>query len=653
MPPGRRQGAAFVEIVADTDGFEKGLDRSLTKAVKEASKSKNFAPLVTAAGDAGGDAGKEFADKFRRDSAGRLRDSKGRYVTEGRKIGDSLGAGLNDALAGRGFFGRFAIRLAHFFERIGGDSSRKFFKSLGGEFTGGGFLGFFLAPVKIAFKSLGKVAGAFFTEGFSAFAESARGGANIFLSVGRGIAGSFASLAETGPAALAALAVALGAIVVTAPAAIALIFALGGALFSLLGVLNGIPAALSILLAIVAPLVLAFQGFGDVISAIGDRDVKKFNEAIKKLSPSARGVALELRAMAGPLEQLQRSVQESFFSRLGGSLTKLGKALGPTVSGGLQNIAFALGGLVNQLVAFASRPETANILANLLASVARIVTSAGPGIVKFFGAIGRAVDATLPLVEKVFSGFGSGLESFAKFIDEQVSSGAFESFLQSGLSTLGELSSLVGEVLGLFKDMFGPTAESGRSFLSSVTDGIKELREFFQSDDGHQFLADLSSVATGLGKILKNEVFPILRVIIALFAQILGQAKAVYNAIQRILGINSDKPSQQSKGLGTAIADAVLNNLPKFARGGVTSGPSLAGEGGEPEAVIPLGDPVRARQVAQEAGLDRLLGGGGTTIVYVSIDGQQLQGRIDRTVRANNSVMSRQLSNGPRSLAVA
>jgi hypothetical protein len=37
----------------------------------------------------------------------------------------------------------------------------------------------------------------------------------------------------------------------------------------------------------------------------------------------------------------------------------------------------------------------------------------------------------------------------------------------------------------------------------------------------------------------------------------------------------------------------------------------------------------------------------------VTIDGQQLQGRIDRTVRANNAGLARQLSNGPRGLAVA
>lgn len=617
MPP-RRQGAAFVEIVADTDDFEKGLDRSLKKAVVEASKSKNFQPLTKAAGKAGGESGTEFAKKF----------------------GDGVDKG--------GFFRRLRTR----FRDTGRDAGRDMFKSLGETFFKSGFLGFFLAPIKVAFTTIGKAAGSFFSEGFAAFTESARGGAGILTNIGRGITGSFASLAETGPAALAALAVALGAFVVTAPAAIALIFALGGALFSLLGVLNALPATIGILLAIVAPLVLAFQGFGDVISAIGDKDVKKFNEALKKLSPSARGVALELRAMAGPLEQLQRSVQEAFFSRLGGSLTKLGKALGPTVSGGLQNISFALGGLVNQVVAFASRPETADILANLLASVARIVASSGPGIVKFFGAIGRAVDASLPLVEKVFSGFGTGLERFAKFIDEQVSSGAFASFLESGLLTLGELSSLVGEVLGLFKDMFGPTAESGRTFLSSVTDGIKQLREFFQSEDGHQFLADLSSIAKGLGNILKFEVFPILKIIIGLFAQILGQARFVYDVIQRILGIESEA-SQKSKSLGGSVAAAVLKNLPKFARGGITSGPSLAGEGGEPEAVIPLGDPVRARQVAQEAGLDRLIGGGGDTFVYVTIDGQQLQGRIDRTVRGNNSAVSRGLANGPRGLAVA
>ena len=55
----------------------------------------------------------------------------------------------------------------------------------------------------------------------------------------------------------------------------------------------------------------------------------------------------------------------------------------------------------------------------------------------------------------------------------------------------------------------------------------------------------------------------------------------------------------------------------------------------------------------QNPGMSPILGaliGGGTTIVWVTIDGQQLQGRIDRTVRAGNNAVGRQLSNGPRGL---
>lgn len=587
MPP-RRQGAAFVEIIADTDGFEKKLQKSLDDSVKEASKSKNFRPLVDALGNVGDDAGDKFGDRFEKRSK--------------RRVG------------------------------------------------GGGFANVLRAPFKAAFSALSEVAGKAFVAGFEAFTKSADLGGGLLVNAGKGISGAFASLASSGPAGLAILAggilIALGSFIAIAPLAVSAIFAIGGALFSLLGLLNALPATAAIALAAIVPLVLAFGGFGEALTAIGQGDLKKIDEALKKLSPSARGVAREFQKLQPFFKGLQQDVQESFFSRLTGSLTALQKALGPAVSGGLQNVAFALGSFVDQLLKLAARPETANLLSKLFATTSKIIADAGPGVLKFLSAIGKAIEGALPSLEKLGTKLGDAFAEFGDFIIDKVNDGSFQEFLDSAFVTLEKIGVIVLEVLGLFKDMFATTDESGQTFLDDVAEAVRKLREFFQSPEGKQFLENMITLAEDFGDIM-----------IFVTAQVAGLLHTLAAGIELIrkLSVAIDVLSGKTgklNGIGQGLSGKAASLLPKFAQGGITSGPSIAGEAG-PEAVLPLNNPVRAAQVAEQAGLAGLIGGAGNTVLYVTIDGQQLQGRIDRTVRAGNAGLARQLSNGPRGLAVA
>lgn len=581
MPP-RRQGAAFVEIIADTDQFEKKLSKSLDDSVKEASKSKNFTPLVDALGDAGSKSGQEFVRRFRRDVNGKLRDEKGRFVNDTSR---SLG----------GAFVGVGTKVAGFF-------AEGFFSGLG-------------QLVKNAGPLIGDLLGQIFD----------------FKKIGPGIGG---------------LLIGAGIFIATVPLLVSGLFAIGGALFSLLGLLNAVPAAFAIATAAIIPLVLAFGGFGEALTAIGQGDLEKTNEALKKLSPSARSVAREFQKLQPFFKTLQQNVQEAFFSRLTGSLTALQKALGPTVSGGLQNVAFALGGFVDQLLRFAAKPETARILSGVFETTARIISQAGPSIVRFLEAIGGAIEAALPSVEGFFTKLGGGLDSFSKFIDEKVADGSFQEFLDSAFLTLEKIGVILLEVLGLFKDMFATTDESGQTFLDDVAEAVRKLREFFQAPEGKEFIENMIILAEDFGDILIF-VTGIAAGLIRTFAGAISIIKGVADALDALFA-----KTNKFGNIGSAVSRAARAALPKFANGGITSGPSIAGEAG-PEAVIPLNNPVRAAQVAEQAGLAGLIGGAANTVLYVTIDGQQLQGRIDRTVRAGNAGLARQLSNGPRGLAVA
>lgn len=86
----------------------------------------------------------------------------------------------------------------------------------------------------------------------------------------------------------------------------------------------------------------------------------------------------------------------------------------------------------------------------------------------------------------------------------------------------------------------------------------------------------------------------------------------------------------------TQVADVVAGHR-------ATGGPVMAGK---PYKVGERGVEIWVPPNSGNIIPNHQLGGGGDTVVYVSIDGQQLQGRIDRTVRENNRGLKRAASAG-------
>lgn len=576
-------GEAFAEVVAETDGFEDDLQHALERAVEEASKSKNFRPIVEAAGQAGEDASEEFSRRFTLDARGRLHDERGRFV--------SLFSGTFGQIAftvGRGFFDNF----------------------------------------------------------LAGFASAAKGAPIVsgLLSGGSQLLSVFGALGLPGLlGGLAALLPILGVLVVVVPLLVSAIFALGGALVSLVGVLGILPGLITGLLVTIAPLVIAFQGLGDAVGALVSGDLDKFNEQLKKLTPSARFVVRELQALLPFFTQLRKDVQESFFSQLRGSLTALFTAIGPALSGGLQNVAFALGGLFDLLAKFAAQPATVDFLARLFQAVATGIDANGPVIIRFLEAMVAIADASLPIITLFLGELGAGLDRFSKFLKDSAANGSFQTGLQSGLDTLKSIAGVVGELFGLLKDMFLETDESGRQFLDDVGEAISRLRDFFQSSEGKEFIQNMIVLAEDFGDILIF-ISEVLADIIGLFAKMIELFDDIGEGFEKVGRFRKMFP-----GVGSGPAGVIASLfLPKFARGGITSGLSLAGEKGA-EAILPLDDPIRARQVAADPRVAEIIGGG-DTIIYAVLDGELFEMRIVRTVKGQNSKTARDLSQRPRGI---
>lgn len=517
--------------------------------------------------------------------------------------GDAAGDRFNSTLEAQ-------LRRGSFFTRVGG-----FFRT--------------------GFTKIGSLAGAFFSESFAASLKSLP----ISGSLAQGLVGGLASIASAGPVGLAGMLITVGLLVPLVPLLTSAVFALGGALFSLGGIAGGIPAILAGLLATVAPLIIAFQGFGEAVSAVASGDLEKLDEALKKLTPSARGVIRELQRAMPFFSQLRKDVQETFFSRFQGGLTRLVSSLGPAASGGLQNAAFALGNVFDMLLKFASSPEVVAFASNLFQTITEGISAGGPTLINFLGALIAIANAALPVIQEFFGRMGGGLDKFSAFLKDSAASGKFAAFLDSGLRTLESIGALILEVIGLFADMFATTDESGRNFLDDVGEAVRQLREFFGSPEGKEFLENMITLAEDFGTILIF-IVGVFADLIRQFALAIELADKLGNALERVF---------QQKGIAGDIMRILGGPLaiPFMAEGGITDGPVIAGEAGK-EAILPLDDPVRARQVASDPMVQNIIGGAGEMVVYALFDGEPFQARIVRTVDSKIDAQARRLSQKPR-----
>lgn len=289
------------------------------------------------------------------------------------------------------------------------------------------------------------------------------------------------------------------------------IIALSAALSQLIGLVGLVPAGLTVMLAAIIPVVVAFQNFGDAISAIASGDVEKINEALAKLAPNARAVALEIGKMLPALKTLQLTTQQAFFQPLVGGVTQLSKTLLPALEIGFTRVAFAMGTLVRQVLDFFSLPEQSKFIDNLFKSTAHLISTFGPNLVKFIAGFLEVANAALPTLVKLGDAFGVAFGKFGDFMAESAQNGSLQTFIDEALKTVKELFDLLKSVGGLLGTLFAGTEDAGHGFIVSLTAMITRLDEFLKTAEGQDVIDALvfavKALAAALAFSLETAIF--------------------------------------------------------------------------------------------------------------------------------------------------
>jgi hypothetical protein len=263
------------------------------------------------------------------------------------------------------------------------------------------------------------------------------------------------------------------------------------------GVLGLIPAAGFAGGTALAALALGTRGFGEAMKNLDDPE--KFNEALAKLSPTARDTARAIRELAPAWREMQQGVQNFLFmevaDRLEGLSNRYLPMLGRTFNDVAGNINEALHGVIDLLMETGRQADLKLILDQSAQAVENLSRLFVPlvAIIIDLGVVGAPIFTDL--TAKV-----AGLaERFAAFISNARQTGQLREWILTGLQAVKDLwvimDLLIGTVINLVAALGGPDTLLG--VLTLVAEALNKTSAFIRDNT-----AWLGPLAAAIGAVM-------------------------------------------------------------------------------------------------------------------------------------------------------
>lgn len=412
-------GEAFIEVHADTKPFDRELDRDLERASQRAEKGLDRT-------------GQQFGDK--------VSDSMARRIGQrGRDFGRAVENATRNVVV--------RVRSTIRFDRIGA-SIRQFFRRDVGDGIS--------EEIGVALDRASRRGGP-----LSKLSE----GIADAIGAGFNVSGRSPLIAVLLPA-LAALVGVILAALQAANALVAVLFIIPG-LLSSIGIQAGV-------------LMIAFNGIGEAVQkAFAAKNAKELRLALQDLTPSARSFVKSLLPLRKLFEDIQRTVQERFFNRLGGVIASIQKALGPSLVQGFGDVAAAFGGFMRSFGELLGSPTFVKFFNSLIPATVRWVDKLGDSLFAKRGFVTSLLDmmtTLMPFMEKFGDIFLRNLDRFSGLIFQLGTNPGTNQWLDDMAATLQLVFDLlfkVGEFLFVFLNRLN--AAGGQNIITVLMEALDQL----------------------------------------------------------------------------------------------------------------------------------------------------------------------------------
>ncbi|GLY51294.1 hypothetical protein [Lentzea sp. NBRC 102530] len=349
--------------------------------------------------------------------------------------------------------------------------------------------------------------------------------------VGQGFTRSTASItrhsAAVGTSTLryAALAAAAGQMVTV-------LSGLGGAAVAASGSLLLLPAAGLAAAAALAVLRLGTSGMSEAFAAA---DPAAFAEAIAKMPPEMQATARAAREIQTEFGQLRLDVQGRLFAGLGREVSALGALHLPAVRTGLGEMADALNSSARGFASWGREARTVSDVGLILDNSARSMSALSGGVAPVLSGLRDIAAVGSDFLPALSEGLAEGATSFGAFIANARQTGELAGWISGGLSALGELATLLGNIVRIIGAVFAAANTGGVSLLGNLNALTGSLAAF---------------LSTGAGSVALQQIFSGLQAVTSAFLPLLT---AVGDAIVRYVA-----PAIEQLGPVVGVAFGIL-----------------------------------------------------------------------------------------------
>ncbi|MER5262246.1 hypothetical protein ABTZ99_09225 [Actinosynnema sp. NPDC002837] len=287
--------------------------------------------------------------------------------------------------------------------------------------------------------------------------------------------------------------------------ALGLMGGLGAAAGTAAGSLLIVPAVGIAAAAAVQALKLGVDGLNDALTADSAADYAK---AVKDFPPAMRETTDAVRALRPALDGLKLDVQARLFEGLGGEVSRLGDRYLPVLRDGLVGIAEGYNQAARQAAGFAGEARTVDDVRLILDNTGQSVRALAGGVAPLLRAIRDIAAVGSEFLPGFASSLGEGAERFAQFIATARETGQLREWLSAGLSALGELATLVGNLARIVFTVLSAANTQGAGLLTTLNAVTGSMLTFLRSAEGtlalQQIFGGLGAVAAALLPLLSE-----------------------------------------------------------------------------------------------------------------------------------------------------
>ncbi|MGY5009849.1 hypothetical protein ACWCY6_17470 [Streptomyces sp. 900105755] len=310
----------------------------------------------------------------------------------------------------------------------------------------------------------------------------------------------------------------IGAIVSLLEPAVALIGQYGAGLTALVsaaapavGVLGAIPGLIAAAGSAAIGTKIAFSGFGEALKQsaaaqqmlardgkVTEAQQKKLQEALDKLSPSARDAVKAVSSLQGAWSKVRMSVSDRFFSKVADDIKPLAKSVFPLLEDALGDSAAQMGSLAERGAEAMQTGPFRKDFKTIASTNSRVLGHLTDGLANVGSATKDFLVASGPFVERVARGGERMTQWFRASVKAGRETGSLAKFLDHAGDKAAQLGRTTGSLIAGFGGVGRAAMDTGNALLNGLEGSMLRFERWANSGAGQkamqQFFSDAAPV---------------------------------------------------------------------------------------------------------------------------------------------------------------